>query len=111
MPRRFASLGLVLLGEARSQLYDLGWLGLWLFVLLSGYLMPLAFFHPWLRLVTWWLPFRYTLAFPVETLLGLEPIGVALRSLAVQWTYVAGLLGLALLLWRRGVARYAVYGG
>ena len=94
--------------ESSLALYDL-WLGL--FFIFSGYLMPLALFPHWLRIVSWWLPFRYTLAFPVETMLGLESTEQALRSLVVQWAYVAGFLGLALLLWRRGLARYAVYGG
>jgi ABC-2 type transport system permease protein len=89
-------------------LYSL-WLGL--FFIFSGYLMPLSFFPRWLREITWWLPFRYTLAFPVETLLGLESRADSLRSLAVQWLYVIGFLGTAILVWRRGLVRYAVFGG
>jgi ABC-2 type transport system permease protein len=94
--------------ESSLALYDL-WLGL--FFIFSGYLMPLSFFPGWLRVVSYWLPFRYTLAFPVETMLGLASLEEALRSLLVQWVYVAGLLGLALTLWRRGLVRYAAYGG
>ncbi len=94
--------------ESSLALYDL-WLGL--FFIFSGYLMPLALFPGWLRTITWWLPFRYTLALPVETLLGLESIGQALRSLVVQWAYVAGLLTIALVLWRRGLVRYSAFGG
>lgn len=85
------------------------WLGL--FFIFSGYLMPLAFFPGWLRALSWWLPFRYTLAFPVETMLGIDSLPLALRSLAVQWAYVAAFGGAALFVWRRGLARYAVYGG
>ena len=33
------------------------------------------------------------------------------RSLAAQWAWVTSLFALALVLWRRGVARYAVFGG
>jgi ABC-2 type transport system permease protein len=94
--------------ESSLALYDL-WLGM--FFIFSGYLMPLSFFPGWLRGVTWWLPFRYTLAFPVETMLGLESRHEILRSLAVEWAYIAGLLTAALLVWRRGLARYAVFGG
>jgi len=32
--------------------------------------MPLELFPPWLRAVTAALPFRYTVAFPVETIIG-----------------------------------------
>jgi ABC-2 type transport system permease protein len=94
--------------ESSLAVYDL-WLGL--FFIFSGYLMPLAFFPGWLRTLSWWLPFRYTLAFPVETMLRLESRAESLRSLLVQWTYIAGFLATALLLWRRGLARYAVFGG
>jgi viologen exporter family transport system permease protein len=100
------SLGLM--WESSLALVDL-WLGL--FFVFSGYLMPLAFFPGWLRALSWWLPFRYTLAFPVETMLGSDSIGQALRSLGVQWAYIAGIGSLALLVWRRGLVRYAVYGG
>ena len=66
----FGSLGLF--WESSVALYDF-WIGL--FFIFSGYLMPLSFFPGWLRVVSWWLPFRYTLAFPVEeTLLGLESL-------------------------------------
>jgi ABC-2 type transport system permease protein len=94
--------------ESSLSLYDL-WLGL--FFIFSGYLMPLSLFPGWLLGATWWMPFRYTLAFPVETMLGLESLDQSLRSLAAQWAWVASLLALALLLWRRGVARYSVFGG
>ena len=99
---------LALFWESSLSLYD-GWLGM--FFIFSGYLMPLSFFPGWLRTLSWWLPFRYTLAFPVETMLGLEPMSQVLRSFAVQWAYVLGFLLLALAIWRRGVARWAAYGG
>jgi ABC-2 type transport system permease protein len=94
--------------ESSLALYDL-WLGL--FFIFSGYLMPLSFFPGWLHALSYWLPFRYTLAFPVEAILGLAPLREVLASLVIQWAYVAGLLALALLLWRRGLARYAAFGG
>lgn len=94
--------------ESSIAVFDL-WLGF--FFVFSGYLMPLGFFPGWLRALSWWLPFRYTLAFPVETMLGMESVGQALRSLAVQWAYVAAFTGLGLALWKRGLARYAAFGG
>jgi ABC-2 type transport system permease protein len=94
--------------ESSLALYDC-WLGL--YFVFSGYLMPLDLLPPTLRGITWWMPFRYCVAFPVETLLGMHPIGDCLVSLAVQWGYVALFLALALAVWKRGLARYAVYGG
>ncbi len=94
--------------ESSLAIYDL-WLGL--YFIFSGYLMPLELLPPGLQAVTWWLPFRYCVAFPVETLLGMQPLRDCLLSLAVQWGYVALFLGLALFVWKRGLVRYAAYGG
>ena len=56
---------------------------IWLvaFMLLSGYLVPLELFPAWLRDLATALPFRYTLAFPVEVLTGMAQ-GAASRSAA-----------------------------
>jgi ABC-2 type transport system permease protein len=94
--------------ESSLALYDL-WLGM--FFVFSGYLMPLSFFPRWLRAITDWLPFRYTLAFPVETMLGLESRAESLRALGIEWAYALGLLASALVVWKRGLARYSVFGG
>jgi ABC-2 type transport system permease protein len=86
---------------------------IWLlsFMLLSGYLVPLELFPPWLRDASAALPFRYTLAFPVEVLTGMLDRRAMLHDLAVQWAYVAGLATAALLGWRAGIKRFAAYGG
>ena len=91
-------------------------IGLWdlwfsLYFVFSGYLFPLALFpeaiHRWVSLS----PFPYTLAFPVETMLGLTTRADLLERLATQYAYGLGFLALALWLWRRGLVRYAAYGG
>jgi ABC-2 type transport system permease protein len=94
--------------ESSLAVYDL-WLGL--FFVFSGYLMPLELLPPWIRGILRWTPFPYVLGFPVQTVLGLSSRAESLSSLAIQWAYAAGLLGLALVLWRRGLARFAAYGG
>lgn len=81
------------------------------FMILSGYLVPLSLFPPWLRAVSDALPFRYTLAFPVETITGLIDRGRALRDLGVQWAFAALAAATALAAFRRGVARFSAYGG
>jgi ABC-2 type transport system permease protein len=85
------------------------WFGL--FFVLSGYTIPLQLFPGWLHRVVEWLPFRFQLSLPVEIALGLTPPGRALVLLGVQWLYAVLLLVGALLLWRRGLRRYAAYGG
>ncbi len=86
---------------------------IWLvaFMVLSGYLVPLELFPPWLRAASSALPFRYTLAFPVEVLTGMLDRRGMLHDLAVQWAYVAGTGATALLGWRVGLRRFAAYGG
>jgi ABC-2 type transport system permease protein len=86
---------------------------IWLvaFMLLSGYLVPLELFPPALRAVADALPFRYTVAFPVELLVGMLDRTAAMHDLAVQWAYVAGCLGATLLAWRAGLRRFAAFGG
>jgi len=86
---------------------------IWLvaFGVLSGYLVPLALFPPWLQGIADALPFRYTLSFPVEVVLGLTQGERALRALAAQWAYVAVFVASALLVWRAGIRRYGAFGG
>jgi ABC-2 type transport system permease protein len=91
-----------------SAIFEL-WLGL--YALLSGYLIPLELFPPWLHGVVRWLPFRYMLAFPVELVIGMTPRAQALLDLGVQWVIVAA-LGLATRgAWRSGVRRFSAFGG
>jgi ABC-2 type transport system permease protein len=86
---------------------------IWLvsFMLLSGYLVPLELFPAWLRDLSNVLPFRYTLAYPVEILTGMIGGERLVRDLGVQWAYVAGITTAALLAWRAGLRRFAAYGG
>jgi ABC-2 type transport system permease protein len=94
--------------EASGAIFEV-WLGL--FGVFSGYLVPLELFPPWLAALARFLPFRYMLAFPVETIVGMTPRGVALGELAVQWGFVALLALAARLAWRAGLRRFAAYGG
>jgi len=86
---------------------------IWLitFMLLSGYVVPLELFPGWVRGVAEALPFRYTLGFPVEVVIGLSTPSAALRGLAVQWTYAAASAVVAILVFRAGVRRHGAFGG
>lgn len=77
----------------------------------SGYLIPVELFPKWLATFTAWLPFRYQLGLPVEILTGRYDALGALRMLGLQWLYVAVMLLGTLSLWRRGLKRFAAYGG
>jgi ABC-2 type transport system permease protein len=94
--------------ESSTSIFEV-WLAC--FMLLSGYLLPLELFPDWARTLTYLLPFRYMLGFPVEILIGAaEPAEVA-RGLAVQWAYALSCIAAALALWRVGVRRFGAFGG
>jgi ABC-2 type transport system permease protein len=84
------------------------WLGI--FGVMSGYMIPLGLMPGWVRTVADWLPFRYMLGFPVETMIGMTTRASALRSLAVQWGYVVVFVAVALAVWRAGVKRFQAFG-
>ncbi|MBL8600431.1 MAG: ABC-2 family transporter protein [Myxococcales bacterium] len=86
---------------------------LWMAVgyVLSGYLMPFELLPAPLRRVAWWLPWRVTLALPLETLLGLCSVRESLAGLALQLVWVTVFGAAALALWRRGMRRFAAFGG
>ncbi|WP_437965859.1 ABC-2 family transporter protein [Sorangium sp. So ce260] len=81
------------------------------FMVFAGYLVPLELFPSWLGDVARVLPFRYSLAFPVELITGLLDPGRALTELAVQWAFAAGTAAAALVAWRAGVQRFSAFGG
>lgn len=95
------------------------WMGM--YMLLSGYLMPLSLLPHWFQQVASVLPFRYILEVPVKIALGwpiaggardsAEGFAQAVRSVAVEYAYIAILITLISLVWRRGLRRYAAFGG
>jgi len=94
--------------ESAGSIFEI-WMGL--FGVFSGYLVPLDLYPRWLEELARWLPFRYMLAFPVELLTGLLPPERVLGDLAIQWLFVAGLLLLVSLAWRRGLRHFSAVGG
>ncbi len=86
---------------------------LWLGVhfVMSGYLVPLELLPGWVARLAAVLPFRYTLALPAETMVGLLDRGAAVRELGIQWAYVIAFGVAAALVWRRGMRRFVAFGG
>ncbi|RKG69520.1 ABC transporter permease [Corallococcus sp. CA054B] len=82
-----------------------------LFFVCSGYMFPVEFFPPGVRTVMEWLPFRYQLGLPVELMTGAHSAKDAWALLGAQWTWVLGLGVVSLTVWRRGLARFAAFGG
>jgi len=99
---------LALFVESSTKIMDV-WLAL--YFVFSGYLFPVELFPPWLRHAIDWLPFRYQLGLPVEIMTNAYDVPHALVMLARQWVMVAVMGGVVALVWRRGVKRFAAYGG
>ena len=81
------------------------------YFVLSGYVVPVDLFPPALRAAVDWMPFRYQIGFPVEVMTGAVSPGQALALLARQWMWVVIGLATTAVMWRRGLRRFAAYGG
>lgn len=79
-------------------------------LLLSGRLVPLTLFPEWVQTVAWFLPFRWTFYFPIQTLVGDLTNAELLGGLAMQvfWTGVG--IGVFSLVWRYAIRRYTAVG-
>ena len=99
---------LALFIESSNKVMD-AWLAL--YFVLSGYIVPVELFSPRLRAVIDWLPFRYQLGLPVELMTGAHDHAQALEQRERQWAMVALMFGVVAFVWRRGVRRFAAYGG
>lgn len=78
---------------------------------LSGYVVPIELLPGRMQEMALWLPWRFILSVPLETMLGLCDRGATLRGLAGQALWTTVFLALALTLWRRGLRRYEAFGG
>jgi ABC-2 type transport system permease protein len=90
--------------SAVNQMYSV------LVLFLSGQFAPLTLFPAPIRALAWVLPFRWTIGFPVELLLGRVPPGEALLGMALQvvWLGISFLLLKAV--WRAGLKVYSAVG-
>lgn len=99
---------LALFIESSTKVMDV-WLAL--FFVFSGYMVPVELFPDWMHRVIDWMPFRYQLGLPVEIMTGMHDRWSALALVGRQWAMVLATAAIVALLWRRGVRRFAAYGG
>lgn len=77
----------------------------------SGHLFPLDVLPPMLKQVLYFTPFPYQLYFPIQVYMG-KIVGLDLwRGLAMQFFWVLVAFGFARFMWRRGIKKYAAFGG
>jgi ABC-2 type transport system permease protein len=80
-------------------------------VLLSGGIFPLEVFGERFLQIVNFLPFKYTVSFPINVLNGkTDPSGIAVGIL-VQCLWIVIFLGVSNLLWRVGSRRFVAVGG
>lgn len=84
------------------------WFSLWL--VFSGYLIPLDLFPAVIVRLSFWLPFRYTFSFPLEILMGRIHGEALLAGLGVHAGWLVIGFALYQLLWRRGLRQYSAVG-
>jgi ABC-2 type transport system permease protein len=76
----------------------------------GGVFAPLAVLPVWMQTVAVWTPFPWSLAFPVEVVLGRRTGGDIWIGYAAQLGWIALALGGLALLWRRATRRYSAVG-
>jgi ABC-2 type transport system permease protein len=83
----------------------------WLIELLSGLLIPLSFFPRPLQIISAWLPFEHIANTPLQIYLGRFSLAQTLRLLAIEYFWVAALIGLGHLWWMRATRKITIHGG
>jgi ABC-2 type transport system permease protein len=81
-----------------------------LFTFLGGQFAPLGVLPEWMQTLAAWTPFPWTLAFPVEVLLGRRTGSELLLGYAAQLFWIVIALTALRLLWNRATRRYSAVG-
>ncbi len=81
-----------------------------LFTFLGGQFAPLSVLPGWAQTLAAWTPFPWTLAFPVEVLLGRRAGSELVLGYAVQLAWVVVAVVALRLLWSRATRRYSAVG-
>lgn len=78
--------------------------------LLSGWIVPIDLFPAAIASASIYLPFRYTLSFPIEIILGRLSIGQIALGFVVQAMWIAAFFLVFRLMWKRGLRHYGAVG-
>jgi len=80
-------------------------------ILLSGGIFPLEVFGAQFQRVVSFLPFKYTVNFPINVISGKIPPGEVVVGIMMQCLWIGICLFFARLIWRQGSRRYVAVGG
>jgi ABC-2 type transport system permease protein len=80
-------------------------------VLLSGGIFPLQVFGETFNQISNWLPFKYTVNYPINVLNGMIPPAGILQGTLMQILWIVICLVLSRILWQVGSRRYVAVGG
>ena len=80
-------------------------------ILLSGGIFPLTVFGPLFVRVSTFLPFMYTVNYPINVLNGRLSSGEIIGGMVIQCFWIVACMLLAQVLWRIGSRRYVAVGG
>jgi ABC-2 type transport system permease protein len=94
--------------DSSAKVMDAWLAGLFVF---SGYLIPIDLFPVRVRVWLDWLPFRYQIGLPVELMVGAHDRASAVALVARQLAFVLAAALATYTVWRRGLTRFAAYGG
>ncbi len=90
-----------------TSLHDMWY---FLYSFLGGQLVPLTLLPAWLYALTFWLPFRYLMSFPVEILTGhIAPRDIAIGfGMQLAWLFI--FYAAFRVIWRLGLREYSAVG-
>lgn len=84
-----------------------------IYMVASGYLIPVDLFPPAARTIVGHLPFRNQIALGVELMTGRydHDLGGGLAAVGVAWAWAVLVFLVVAFVWRRGLRRYGAFGG
>jgi len=83
----------------------------WLVELLSGLLIPIAFFPQWAQRIFAYLPFEHIASTPLQIYLGMLSGRAAWRAIGISLAWVVALLALGHVWWLRASRKITIHGG
>ncbi len=79
-------------------------------IVFAGFVMPLALFPPFIRTLSYILPFAYMIYFPILSFLGKLSSVELLQTIGIQFVWLAVFGIIYRMMWRRGIKKFTGLG-